>query len=369
MSGSLFISLFTGTLYFTIIYLYYRSWKRQPDYKVSNREPVFLSIIIPFFNEENQIRKIISDTLNLKYPADKYEVILVNDHSTDNSLNIARAIETERNSVSIINNKYKRGKKYALKTGVEYARGEYILITDADCHLPNNWLKLFGDFIAGNPDAELISSGVLMTPGNGFMSKFQSLEFSSLVATGAASFIHGSPIMCNAANLAFKKDLFLNAFESIHPDINTGDDMFLMIYTKRAYPGKLRFLKNRDAFVKTKPVGSWMDFLRQRLRWSSKSSLYTDGKLIQVSIIVLITHLLLLGFLILLLVNIQFLIAFSILFLLKIIPDYLFLRSYLHETRQEKLIKFFLPSQLLNIFIIPLTGIAGIVLPAARTPG
>jgi cellulose synthase/poly-beta-1,6-N-acetylglucosamine synthase-like glycosyltransferase len=369
MSGSLIISFITGSIYFILIYIYYRSWENHPDYTAGNEEPLFLSIIIPFYNEESHILNIIKDVINLDYPEDKYEVILVNDYSTDHSFAIAFEDAKGNDSILILNNKYKRGKKYALRTGIESARGEYVLITDADCRIPKSWLKLFGDFILRNPDAVLISSGVFMSGQKSFLSGFQSLEFSSLVATGAASFIQGSPVMCNAANLAFRKNLFLKAFDNIHPDINTGDDMFLMIYTKRHFSGKSLFLKNADAYVETKPAGSWSDFLNQRLRWSSKSSLYNDAKIIQVSLAVLITNFLLLIFLVLSFVNSQFLVAFSILFILKLIPDYLFLRSFLRDTGQGNLLKFFLPSQLLNIFIIPFAGFAGIVLPAARTPG
>lgn len=369
MSELLIFSLIILFFYCFLILRFFYAWKKTPEYiSYGKHSKFFISVVIPFQNESKNLEALIEGLKRQQYPIDKHEVILVDDHSTDDSLKIADMLTEDVMNIRCVRNNSIKGKKYALYTGIEQARGENILISDADCSFSPGWISIFASFISANPELKLISSGVKLKSNNSFIQSFQSLEFSSLIATGAASFFQKDPIMCNGANLAFKKELFLEAFDQMHPEINTGDDIFLMLYTKKNYPGKYAFLKNNNAFTISSALNNWKDLIMQRIRWSSKSTYYRDFYIIITAILVLFINTCLL----ILFISSFFqpvLFTFFLFFLfMKSIPDFLLLKIYLSFSRQKRLLKFFLPSQLINIIFIPLSGITGILLSPRRKP-
>lgn len=366
MIGFTGISVFIVLLYFILIYQYYLSWKSHQTFTKTTGKKLPLSIVIPFYNESANLKSLIKDLRNQAYSSEWLEIILVDDYSEDTSFQLARNELENYANIQLLKNQSKKGKKYALKTGVEKAKNDIIVISDADCRLSENWIPAISGFFSENPSTMLLSSGVVMRSETSFAGYFQSLEFASLVASGAASFFKGSAIMCNGANLAFKKELFLEAFDSLHPGINTGDDMFLMLYTKKKYPGRLSFLKSLDAFTRTHALPGWRDFITQRLRWSSKSSRYRDAKLLYVSFLVLFVNLILASLFVLSFFNLYYAFLFFAVIVIKSIPDFTLLRSFLEFSKQDHLLKFFIPSQLINIFFIPLMGIMGLLNPIFR---
>ncbi len=369
MSEFLIFSLIILFFYCFLILRFFYAWKKTPEYLPSGKHSkIFISVVIPFHNESKNLEALIEVLKYQEYPIDNHEVILVDDHSTDDSLQIADVLAKSVVNIKCVRNKRNVGKKYALYAGIEQAKGENILISDADCRFSPEWITLFASFISANPELKLISSGVKLKGDNRFIQSYQSLEFSSLVASGAASFFQKDPIMCNGANLAFRKELFLEAFEYMHPEINTGDDIFLMLYTKKKYPGKYAFMKNNDAFTTSSTLKNWKDLILQRIRWSSKSTYYRDFYIIITAILVLFINLSLLILFISSFFQPVLFIFFLFFLFMKSIPDFLLLRIYLSFSRQKGILKFFLPSQLINIIFIPLSGITGILLPSRRKP-
>lgn len=358
--SSLLISIFL--ILYSILILEFRSaWNRSPEHLHVPGEGVFLSVIVPFHNEADNLERLILDLKAQDYPQEKFEVILIDDHSEDSSFNFAKFLSKGSSNFRVIKNNLKQGKKFALKAAAESAIGDFLLITDADCRLPSGWISSFGYYYSEQSEMILVSSGVKMTDSDSFFSKFQALEFSSLVASGAASFFQKSPVMCNGANLSFRRSLFLRAFNDLHPEINTGDDMFLMLFAKKFYPGKMSFLKNHNAFTQTYAKKNWRSYFSQRVRWSSKSMLYRDWKLIYSSIIVFMVNLILLLSVILSFFDTDFIAIFLSALIIKSIPDFLFLRSFLKFSGQSGLLNFFLPSQIIYIFFIPITAVTGLI--------
>tara|TARA_B100000886_G_C20374960_1_gene471368 strand:+ start:239 stop:928 length:690 start_codon:yes stop_codon:yes gene_type:complete len=99
-----------------------------------------ISVIIPCYNEEKTIEKIVNKILDLKDL--DLEIIIIDDNSTDSSKNI---IETKlKNKVhKVINNNINSGKGYSIRKGIESASGEFILIQDADLEYdPNDYYKI-----------------------------------------------------------------------------------------------------------------------------------------------------------------------------------------------------------------------------------
>lgn len=241
---------------------------------------VKLSVIIPARNEEENIGNCLSAILHQDYPARLFEIIVVDDNSTDNTCSIIRDFINKFPGFSIkllqlsnytISSSFK---KNAITHAVKEASGELIITTDADCTMNPKWLSCIAAFYSMKRPA-FISAPVCFSEENTFFKKLQSIEFLSLVYSGASSISLGFPVMCNGANLAFEKKVF-EEISGYDADIKfaSGDDVFLMLKIKKRYPQRIAFLKSWDAMVSTKACQNINSFFQQRKRWVSKSSGY-----------------------------------------------------------------------------------------------
>ncbi len=246
-----------------------------------------ISCIIPFRNEEENIKELVLGLVNQTIPTDYFEIIFIDDYSTDNSYKELQKLVDNRVNFHVIRNN-KPGKKNAIKLGIESAKNAYIITTDADCTHHKNWLYTISVFISENkPD--LVIAPVALHPIKNFFEQFQDIDFLSLITSGAGATGINKPIMCNGANLIFSKILYTNALSQIINEYASGDDIFLLQYAK-SVKAKILFLKNKDAIVYTNPVHSLKSFVFQRVRWASKSKGYKDKFTIVVAWIVFLTN-------------------------------------------------------------------------------
>ncbi len=163
---------------------------------------------------------------------------------------------------------------------------------------------------------------------SGLFNRFQEIEFLSLVASGAAAAAGGRPIYCNAANLAFRKDLFLSITDPLHMDVPSGDDTLFMLRVKQDPTARIVLLKSVDSLVTTNGAVNIREFLNQRSRWASKGRYYTDWDILYTAGLVLgISAAMLLSLLMLVLGQNPWLLP--VLFISKSLIDYFFLRDFL----------------------------------------
>ncbi len=254
-------------LYFLILIVLLVGWQRamQGQKEPTHGKELMVSVIIAVRNEESTIGKLLTDLSMQDYS--RYEIIVVNDHSEDETLWILSRFEMKH--LRIINNKG-TGKKAAISTGVQIAKGSIIVTTDADCSVSREWLKQIHEQFR-DKNIMMIFGGVGMAGDNAFFADLQVMEFSSLIGTGAATAALGAPTMCNGANLAFRKSVFLEVkgYQD-NLSIPSGDDEFLMMKIRKRYPHSVRFLNHPNAVVVTKPKSSLEGFFHQRIRWASK---------------------------------------------------------------------------------------------------
>ena len=122
-----------------------------------------VSILIPAYNEEKTITKTIKSVLNLDYPKDKLEIIVINDSSTDNTANMVKKFK----EVKLIYNKHRgAGKASALNTGLKYANGELFAVIDADSEIEKYSLKNLISYFEDNKTGSVISSIKIRNPKN-----------------------------------------------------------------------------------------------------------------------------------------------------------------------------------------------------------
>jgi poly-beta-1,6-N-acetyl-D-glucosamine synthase len=228
----------------------------------------FISVIIPFRNEAFNIPSLVKSLHEQNYNKEKFEVILVDDHSQDDSFGIAEKSVTGTFKVVQLP-KETNGKKAALGFGIQQASGEVIVTTDADCEAPRQWLIKINQYFE-NEDTKMVVGPVRLHSPSLF-SKMQALEFSSLIGVAGATIGFGKPIMCNGANLAFKKSAYQEVNGYIgNEQIPSGDDEFLMRKMASRWKDSIRFLNDRQAVVSTLSQKSLVAFIQQRLRWAGK---------------------------------------------------------------------------------------------------
>lgn len=242
------------------------------------------SVIVPFRNEAENLSILLESIQNLNYQKELFEVILVDDDSEDESVELIMGfLANTRNDIKIINNERKTNapKKDAITTAINSAKYDWIVTTDADCKLPEFWLNSFDEFIQ-NSKAKCLVGPVKYHDNDGFLNTFQTLDFLSLQGATIGGFGINKPFLCNGANFAYKKSLFfeLNGFEG-NSNMASGDDIFLLEKVAKTYPNNLHYLKSNEAIVSTQTQKSWKHLFSQRLRWAAKTSAYKNafGKL------------------------------------------------------------------------------------------
>lgn len=237
------------------------------------------SIIIPFRNEVKHLPKTLNTLKLLKYSKHLFEIIFVDDASYDNSVEIIKkTLKNSNLNYTIIANERatKAPKKDAITTGVKHAKFEWIITSDADCNFPKFWLNSFDEFIQNNT-THCIVAPVTYYTGHSFLSRFQQLDFMSLQGVTIGSFGIGTPFLCNGANFAYTKRLFikLNGFKG-NTHISSGDDIFFLEKVKKLHPKAIHYLKCDDAIVTTTPQSSWQKLIEQRIRWAAKTGSYNS---------------------------------------------------------------------------------------------
>lgn len=246
------------------------------------------SVVIPLRNEAENLPHLFNSLLKLDYPTEKFEILLINDASEDASERLCeefRQLHPQLN-IQLLENIRKSGspKKDAIQTAIKASQMEYILTTDADCILPEGWLREFDGLITTRrPDA--VAGPVAYESKESkksILNRFQELDLLSLQAATIGGFGVNIPFMCNGANFCYSKKAFLevHGFEG-NDHVGSGDDIFLLEkFQKRGL--KITFLKSRAAIVSTNPAPHLSALFSQRIRWAAKTSAYrnTFGKLV-----------------------------------------------------------------------------------------
>ena len=284
------------TIYLILILSFSYGIKKNKEFKEQKKPAIHsFSIIIPFRNEATNLQELLNSLLQLNYAKNKFECIFVDDDSTDTSSEIIhKYLSKTELSYSVISNLRTSAspKKDAINTAIQFANFDWIITTDADCTLPNSWLQLFDEFSEMNTSVMIVGPVMYSTNNSSFLENFQLLDFLSLQAATLGGFGIKKPFLCNGANLAYKKTVFLelNGFQG-NDNIASGDDIFLFEKFYKKHPNYVHFLKSNKAIVRTNALKSWKELIQQRMRWAAKSSSYTLGMGKFVGIIVLLMNL------------------------------------------------------------------------------
>jgi cellulose synthase/poly-beta-1,6-N-acetylglucosamine synthase-like glycosyltransferase len=318
------------------------------------------SIIVPFRNEEKNLPKLLKSISNLNYPKELFEIIMVDDFSTDASecVYIKWRMENGLIETTLLENLRLSNspKKDAISRAVPIIKHEWIITTDADCIVNKNWLLTLDNFIQKNNDEMVVGAVVYKTKNNWFH-QFQQLDLLSLQGTTIGSFGIGKPFMCNGANFAYTKKLFneIGGFGG-NNKMASGDDVFLLQKALKNHSDKVQYLKNTDAIVKTKPENDLYKLFMQRVRWASKTTGYSGYYSKSLAVVILAMNALIVVSFGLQVSGFMDWKTLLIAFVIKYFVDYLLLLKSNQYLRKGKFI-FPLASSLVYPFFCSLVGI------------
>jgi len=350
-------------IYSLLLFLLRKDWKRLSYSKVPIDfiPSVSFSVVIPARNEEEVIEQCLDSVLAQRYPSSLFEIILVDDFSEDKTAIIAKKKDVRIIHLKeIVNNKINSYKKKAVEEGIKAAKGDYIVVTDADCIVPTDWLRTLAWMIE-NQKPVMIAAPVRMQGSYfSFLGLFQSLDFLSLQGITAAATGSGKMSLCNGANLCYSKEAFkeVGGFSGID-QIASGDDLLLMHKFSEKYPGRVHYCFSEDVIVQTTPEKTFKSFISQRIRWASKATVYNDKRITATLSLVYLVNLFpfLLAFAAFLSPDLGILLL--VFLIIKTITELYFLIPVAKFFKQSKQLRYFAFMQPFHIVYTVLTGLLG----------
>jgi len=333
----------------------------KPTADQQNRTTPMVSVVIAARNEEANIQRCIHSLTQQTYDPKKFEIIIVDDHSQDHTLALTQEAASGIDlplitAVSSQGESGQTGKPNAIALGIEKSQGEIILCTDADCIVPTEWIlstvRCFG------PTVAFVAGPVTEQPTGSFLSSLQTVEFLGLITTGAGLINSGNPIICNGANIAFRKSAFLEA--SGYGDNRTScDDETLMQRMVRRNVGKVVFNFDHEATVTTSTPDTVIAFWNQRTRWAAKRGHYEDktilARLIALYCFFLVVFIAALAALFDPILSVPLLAVFAI----KLATEYMVLTRGTRLLRQRFSIGHFLIAELFHVPYIVVAALVG----------
>ena len=355
----LIITIIFFILYSFLIIYYWQSWISIPYFIPASNPPIVkISVIIPARNEEDNIGRLLQALQQQTYPAAFFEVIVVDDHSTDATAKITNQFTNVR-LVQLKEDNINSYKKKAIETGIAAATGDLIVTTDADCIPQAGWLQAIASF-KEETNAIFIVAPVAISCDSSLLQIFQAMDFMVLQGITGAVVYKKQLSMCNGANLVYERKVFyeVNGFAGID-EIASGDDMLLMHKIAKLYPGRVHYLKTVEAIVSTQPMRSWKEFFNQRIRWGSKAAKYDDRRIFPVLLLVYLVNLCFFALFVSGFWNYQNWIYFLAGWMLKTLVEMPFFISMAWFFNKRWTIKFFFFFQPLHIFYTIMSGLLG----------
>ncbi len=273
MNLLLIASIITVLYAAMIIYAIY-GWKKL---KVEEESEPWLgvSILVAARNEAENIETVIRDIFNQSYANELFELIVIDDHSEDETLSIAESLKAEFPNLKVLSNTDGEGKKAALQTGIHEAKFDTIATVDADCRVPSEWLiNMTSHWIKER--TKMLLGPIVFQSNQTVLQQSQAMEMLAIMGLTGGFASHQNPIMANGANLFFSKAAFEETGGYMSSENPSGDDVFTMLQFSETWPESVRFVKHYEAAVLTKPEATFSAFWQQRKRWLSKKSGYSN---------------------------------------------------------------------------------------------
>jgi cellulose synthase/poly-beta-1,6-N-acetylglucosamine synthase-like glycosyltransferase len=345
----------------------WRGIPRRPVHQKILPTDFKLSVIIPVRNEAANIGVLLGDLEKQTLGKSQFEVIVVNDASTDKTEDIINTYISKKTIdlqlISLEDIPISSPKKRAITEALKRAQGRLIVTTDGDCRVGERWLETMAQAYL-ETGAKFISGPVtFLDAPTSFTERswgriFQTIEFSSLIGTGACLLEAGHPTMCNGANLAYERAAFdaVGGYAGVD-QIASGDDEFLLQKIHQTFGERICFLKNKDAIVQTHPPENWRAFYQQRIRWASKWAVNKRVATMMVAVFVFLVNLFTLILTGMALNEGLTNFWINTILIIKFLPEFLFLSLIIRFLNKNKLVSYIPLVQLFYPFYVLFFGI------------
>ena len=261
-----------------ILFIAFGLLKLKPS---QNKRLYDISVVVAARNEEKHIGDVLTALIGQDYPKERYEIIVVDDASTDRTAQIVAQFEKDSPStrIRLLHAKDRQRvaspKKNALHLGISRATGEIIALTDADCRPPATWLRTL--VACFEPEVGLVIGfspyelPKLKSPFDYFLA----LDALALATIAAGTTALGFPATCNGRNLSYRKSVYqqVGGFDKISRFVSGDDDLFLRLVVNRT-SWRVHYAMDSRIVVPTYLLDSGAKFFHQRIRHASKGFHY-----------------------------------------------------------------------------------------------
>lgn len=265
------VIIVAGVVFRTIL------WFRYKPQTIGLEEKVdwpFVSVIMPALNEEELVGKSIDSIFSCNYPHEKFEVICINDGSTDLTyLHMMRAKLKYRDRLKVINFRQNLGKRKALYSGLKKSRGEIIVTVDTDSKIGRSAIRnLVVPLIKDEKTGAVAGRVAVLNEKQNFLTRMLSIRYSISFNFGRAyQSVYGAVFCCPGALTAYRKTILKGFIQEwvnqkfLNIPCTYGEDRALTTQILKA--GYMtRFQSN--ALVYTKAPSKFVQMNKMYLRWT-----------------------------------------------------------------------------------------------------
>ncbi|MGL5892034.1 MAG: glycosyltransferase, partial [Bacteroidia bacterium] len=325
---------------------------RLPKTETAKHDLPALTILIPARNEAHTVLHCLQALRMQEVAA---EIIVVNDHSNDNTAQLAASVP----GVRVVHLGAKQqGKKAAIMAGIEAASGEVILVTDADCIPPPQWTRLLASQLKGS--VQLAFGPILLHGKNGLLKAMQEIESFSVQSLSAGLLAGGEAFTASGANMVYVRSLPAATGGYANDTTPSGDDVLLLLRAHARQPGSVRWVHDVSAAVPAAAAQHFSEFLAQRIRWASKYKYYSSGHIRFIGTLVAASGFLPWMLLVLTCFFPQLIWVVLLNLLLKFAADFLLLSLAITFFRKPDLLLWFIPAWPLYLLCAPLITIGAL---------
>ena len=332
----------------------------------------FVSILVPAKDEEKFIAHCLESLVQQQYPPDKYEIVVVNDRSTDNTPSIIKDYVKKCERIKYVNidsnTSGLTGKQNALNEGLKICNGEIILNTDADCIAEPLWVRRTISHFKPQVDLTIGFSTTYSRNGDkSFFADLQSLDMLFLIDAAAGAIGVNTPVSCLGRNLAYRKAI-LDDMDHLGMEYTVTEDAALIQAVVRNGNKGIAAVYDKDAAVSTFAEESIKQFVSQRVRWIVGGLKTKSWSLIPLYFTFLF-HLCIVIFFPLMFFIRSFVLVTLFCILVKAVFDFIRCWRVCKEFERTYLLKLFLPYEIFMIFYSIFLGFGSMFIRKIRWKG
>jgi len=314
-----------------------------------------VALVVCARNEEQRLPRLLQALARQDYPADRLEICLVDDRSTDCTGELIAAFAAAYDNVIPLRIDDTLAnfapKKRAIDTAIRRTTGEIILLTDADAEPGPLWIQEMARVFT--PEVVMVCGYSPYAPRTTFWQKILALEYFSHAAVAAGGSGHGRPLTCTGSNMAYRRGAYfrIEGFDGIAHWIS-GDDDLLLHKMCAARIGKIHYVAHPATHAPVRPPNSWREFQSQRTRYASKSLHYEPLLTLSLALFFLLNLSIGAGWFSIFIAGWNFFIPTLLIIAIKAAGEFLYLRRAAQIFGEKKLFAVFPLAALLHPFYV-----------------